>query len=716
MLKIKTNKGYLDLGGDFTVQIDEKSPIMNDRGTQTVPVTVPYTSNNAKLTGFAHRLDLCNKPLAEDSTCTVQDGVYRRTGKINIVSAGRMEGTTLNIGFDNSEAYNAWKAKKLNSIELPVKEYSSVISLCTHLQQVLNGYKTDYAVFQIMTANESKDGVYYPKYLNYIYPTTEGSSIYKLRYEARTETFLIDGTPTETTLPTGYGVTAFLYVWRVLELIFSEFGYSIIENPFKTDKELSRIVILNNAADCCVKGMLSYADLMPDCTVEQFLNALNVRFGMVYNVSSDTKAARIRLIKDIIKSSPGIDFSNMVTSHPVTTYETARQIKLSAKTSFTSATPSVERFEDYLKGHKNVAKLNRVDTSKRVNYLNYEKTTGKWYKWDSENNRIVYSSSSFFNWDRKTNNVEDDELSSDDECVPMDFATNNILTPQYLASYVHRYTYLKNNGSSGSGEDSESEETPLSFAFSFVGSANCNYPFGSYLSVGPSGDNVRFYDGTEHKISLLFQFDNGLFSNFWKEYDAVLRHSFNQVETNVLLPIHTITQIDLLNTVSLCGQILLPDSFSYSLPANKIVSVNLILRTLRLIEPYDLDKEHDIPAFGDSLFIWEFRNSNISQKQEAERIRIENEARKEYNTSTSGVTGSRINISFDGYTTRNNDKYIVENYPDAADIELTRTYRCKAITVVTVQYLVAGTVYDREITYETEIDYQDVFVSVIYSE
>ena len=42
MLKIKTNKGYLDLGGDFTVQIDEKSPVMNDRGSQTVPA-VSYT-------------------------------------------------------------------------------------------------------------------------------------------------------------------------------------------------------------------------------------------------------------------------------------------------------------------------------------------------------------------------------------------------------------------------------------------------------------------------------------------------------------------------------------------------------------------------------------------------------------------------------------------------------------------------------------------------
>ena len=65
MLKIKTNKGYLDLGGDFTVQIDEKSPVMNDRGSQTVPVTVPCTANNAKIKGFAHRLDMGIKEMNE---------------------------------------------------------------------------------------------------------------------------------------------------------------------------------------------------------------------------------------------------------------------------------------------------------------------------------------------------------------------------------------------------------------------------------------------------------------------------------------------------------------------------------------------------------------------------------------------------------------------------------------------------------------------------
>ena len=100
---------------------------------------------------------------------------------------------------------------------------------------------------------------------------------------------LINDTPTETSLPEGYGVAPFLYVHRVLDFIFSEFGYTITENPFKTDKELSSLVILNNAADCCVTGILNYADLMPDCTIEDFLNALYVRFGLVYNVSSDTK-------------------------------------------------------------------------------------------------------------------------------------------------------------------------------------------------------------------------------------------------------------------------------------------------------------------------------------------------------------------------------------------------------------------------------------------
>lgn len=100
-----------------------------------------------------------------------------------------------------------------------------------------------------------------------------------------------------------------------------------------------------------------------------------------------------------------------------------------------------------------VIRVSRFDPSQASVWLNYEKTTGNWYKWDSGNKKHTLSSSSFFNWDRKTENVEDEELASDDECVFMDFAPNGLLSPYYLAGYVHRYTYLKT--SSDDEEDSE---------------------------------------------------------------------------------------------------------------------------------------------------------------------------------------------------------------------------------------------------------------------
>jgi hypothetical protein len=708
MLKIKTNKGYLDLGGDFTVQIDEKSPVMNDRGSQTVPVTIPCTSNNAKIIGFAHRLDMGVKPMNEDQACTVLDGVYKRTGKINIVSAGKKEGITLNIGFDNSEAYSAWKAKKLNAITLPVKEYNSVNSLCVHLQQVLGGYQADYAVFQIMTGNDSKDNQSYPKYLNYITPVSEGNKVYRLRYQARTETFLVNGTPTAVTLPEGYGVTAFLYVWRVLELVFSEFGYTITENPFKTDKQLYNLVILNNAADCCVKGKLSYADLMPDCTVEDFLNALYVRFGLVYNVSSDTKTATLRLIRDIVDDVPDVDLSRSLTDEPLITYETARQMKLSAKTSFTGAAPSVERFEDYLKDQE-VARLAKVDIGKRVIHLNYEETTGRWFKWDEENKRLTYSSSSFFSWDRKSDNIEDNELTSDDECVPMDFAPNDILSPQYLTDYVHRYTYLKTS-SNNDDEDSEKAETPLSFVFAFTSSQNSKYPFGSVLPYTSEGEEVVLKDGSKHTISLLFQYKNGLFINFWKKYDAIIRHSFNQVEINAQLPVHQLMSMDILAPVALRGQYMLFDGLSYSLPANKIMPVELTLKTLRLIAPYNLDEEHFIKDFGSTLYIWKLVRNTMTEVIENKKKEILDS----FNESEDTILSSFFQTNTDDYMTPDSDNYVIENPPILDNDKLIRNYQVKLRAYI--DYIMGGPEDLRQTYDETFIlSYIGEFISVVYS-
>ena len=100
--------------------------------------------------------------------------------------------------------------------------------------------------------------------------------------------------------------------------------------------------------------------------------------------------------------------------------------------------------------------------------------------------------------------------------------------------------------------------------FAFTSSQNSKYPFGSVLPYTSEGEEVVLKDGSKHTISLLFQYKNGLFINFWKKYDAIIRHSFNQVEANVLLPVHQLMGMDILTPVALRGQYLLFDGFSYS--------------------------------------------------------------------------------------------------------------------------------------------------------
>ena len=284
MLKIETSKGVLDLGGELTLQVEERSPVMNERGSQSLPATVPSTARNMLIMGFPHRLDGVEPPMGDDKSCTVSDGVYHRRGVMNLVSASRREGITFNVGFDNSEAYEAWKKRKLNELSLPVRGDGDVEGLAALLQDAYdNGGGDDLAVFPIAVAREeiSSNNVntVYWGLLNRV--DSNGKLVWRARTQQQQP---VDGTVMNVSLPNGYGVTAFLYVWRVLELAFADLGYVIDSNPFKglDAGDLAQLVVLNNVADAICTGYLNYSDLMPDCEVQAFLQALKVRFGLIY--------------------------------------------------------------------------------------------------------------------------------------------------------------------------------------------------------------------------------------------------------------------------------------------------------------------------------------------------------------------------------------------------------------------------------------------------
>lgn len=73
-LTIQTEKGIFDLPRDFSVEIENTSPIYTDKGSQTIASTLPATGHNLSMVDYIHRPDIRNAP-KRDAAAVVTDGV-----------------------------------------------------------------------------------------------------------------------------------------------------------------------------------------------------------------------------------------------------------------------------------------------------------------------------------------------------------------------------------------------------------------------------------------------------------------------------------------------------------------------------------------------------------------------------------------------------------------------------------------------------------------
>lgn len=749
MATISIKGEALDLPDNFAISIEETSPVFNDRGSQSLPATVPATPRNCRLTAFPMRLDTAVNPSYDMADGSVADGAYIRSGKINVDSASRTQGITFNLGFDNSTVYQKWSKRRLSDLSgLPVLEVNDPDSpdeppeqLVWHLfglYQRADPQTDPLAIFPIVVNNESqeegddnstKTKHYYWELLN-----IPGGVTFRT---PRTVRRLLDGKPTDISVPDFYGVTPFIRVWRMLELIFADAGYKIQSNPFKEDIELARLVVLNNVADACCLGKLKYSELMPDVTVETFLNALWVRFGLVYNIDVRTATVSLRLLRDII-SEKGLEAVDLrMAERPLVTYLKPQYVKLSAQTSFEGASTGADRFEDFTRGYnlsnirigRDVGNwkyldntndwdydLDQVDfdpetldpddpdyvdpnddddwangnldgyqgadddyedrydgrdyymprrspstrssgsasasadgsasntvspttttttptstTTRRDPYekqcvLAYETRTGNWFKLDSSNGTTRATSSSFFPWDPDDEELEALELQSDDEWVPVARVYDERLnfdqyTPLYLAGSRHYQSYVKNNDAA---EKAEGTSTPLAFMFALTNTSELrDGTIGRFSGEGASGTPLSFPDGSEHTLSLLFQFRNGLFARFWRAYDEILRHGNRQVEAKAYFSKLELLRMDVLKPLRLQNVPCLIDTASFSLPAGSKVATQLKMRTIMPHGSYNIEKEQNIPVFyvGGIYYKWKFVADNLDTVAHSDEAR-----------------------------------------------------------------------------------------------
>lgn len=637
MVEILVKGEALDLPEGFSITVEDSSPVFNDRGSQSVPATVPATRRNIRLLDAPHRIDAGVCPNSPARTVEVVAGGRVRRGTLNVTDAGLDAGVTFSVGFDNSTAYARWQGRKLSELSClpvwePVNPRGDVLAnLLDDLYRIFaeaDPSVEDLAVFPVAvnsgSTGQDDDGVTYWEILN----VPAGDSLSQPGKVMR----LIDGEVTEVSVPAGYMVTPFLRVWRIIDLIFMDLGLALDNNPFREDPELARLVVLNNAADAVCRGRIDYADLMPDCTVEEFLNSLWVRFGLVYDVDGDGSRVRLMFLRDILSDRAAGDLSDLASAPELVRYESPQYVRLSAATSIEGAAPSHDRFEDFVKG-LDVSKVrvgHRVagwtNGGSRDNphwsgesldgdidwegeetdhvadgcFLAREWVTGKWFRLDAANSRVRVGSSPFFNWDPQPEGLTALDLVSGDEFVPMGEAITGPtgvgnpfmgICPMYLVGARHYHTYIK--GSDDDGKDGA--QTPLAFMLAYTYGGRT---VGRLTPEGDDGRAVVLDDGSSPELSLLFQFSDGLFARFWREYDEILRHGNRSVEVETRVNRLELAGIDFLRPYTFRGVRVLADTVSSSMPSGRDVPVELRLRTIQTQGDYDIVSEQGVPEIS----------------------------------------------------------------------------------------------------------------------
>jgi hypothetical protein len=625
-IKIKKLTGEVfDLPPEFVIEGEKNNPLFSNKGSQTVSITFPKTTRNRQLLEYAHRLDKNEKP-SQTMPVVVESGPSQQRGLMAINS-----GTSANIGFDEAEMYNQMSEMQLKDLsDLPSLTLAGntreqrVTSMLKHLTSVMKAeIETDYYIFPVVLKFDldESSGKKYRVILNELNlslmdsnnnPTLPYGALADLSaLNHRLLTWYMDNEEVYIDAMEGYGVSPFLKVFRILELIFSHYGFNVTENPFREHRQLKKLVVLNNVMDAILTGTLYYKDMMPDLTVKEFFEGLYNKFGMLYFINSNTKTVKIKLLKDILHPDTAgtLDGNLLKTNEPEISYSPQRQLKLTMNRELESgegypAQVLYNTFEEFLKAYNNqftdwnseegwITGLSSAFDTQMSTYLIKDVT-------DDEN----LMSSDFFDWDKKTPDLAYEEIKMEDVCLPFDFIPNIILL-HYGADFKHHYSNV-----SIDGETAQEDENPAKLAFAFGWGLTdytefnrYNWFFASQINRDVHGHFMNDANGDKYDISLTCNREDGLYNRFWKEYDAFIRHSNQEVACKLKLSDTAVFNFEMYKTVFINHQPLLPEQVKFKL--NKKDGINeCTFRTLRLYEPYDLPKEQGIPVYDRQKYYW----------------------------------------------------------------------------------------------------------------
>lgn len=562
-MKLITQNGQLELPKDFSLNMERTNPLLSGEGDASIPATLPSSSRNLAALGHRERIDRADR-YTNKVEAILQVGPVQKRGQLVIDTMHRREGIDASFAIDNSDLYVKAKEKSLKAIFAEgdngndYKEtFGNISTAMTRMQDIYAaGTDTyDYTIFPVSIAPYEENNIKHYQYNNEV----DGGG--NLVYEART----VREGDVNMSVPAGYGIAPFLKLHRLLVRLFECLGYTVSYNCFAANA-YKNIVIVHNCTDCLCNPTVTlyYKDMVPSCTLSEFLDWMLAKFHAQPVVNSETKEVKIVLMESVLADRADIDITAKVEGDFTVQLNPTKRIVLTPTNSLEGTEPAADSFEELVEKYGGYVEADEDQwdslTGNDPAYndcLVLRMATGEFaalnYNIQTGLQAVEVIGTNHFTYDR--HNSDDTEAFSQADVMPLmrvDPATKRGVSP-FVGERLHYHTSYK-----GQKEDDKQEVIVVQrayndrFIFKTTGTTQKFIPYGTY-GFG-SGETLGFG---------LTNFE--LYEPFWGFYNTLLLNHATHLKCRVAYDLGQFLGLDMSRPKLCNGQNLLPVSASASL-------------------------------------------------------------------------------------------------------------------------------------------------------
>lgn len=617
---IENKKGILDMDPGASLEIEKTNPLFNEQGSASLPFSIKNTPHNNYILGFPDRYE--RKEVFEDKQpVNIRSGILNENGTLELLETfEKIEGV---IYLYESSFYSKAKETKLVQVFDGIERWFSPKTTpredrISHILDILEtmifknpDLSGDFTVFPVATECElysrtlegmvggkavSKD-IINEVYIHYE-PNKEPQSRLKGKYPYSYE----DSEGNQINIPKGYGVSPFLRLKYVLRKIFEHFGLTLLPNIF--DDKYAAVTVVNNTMDAIMNGCFIESQLVPDCTVNDFLDIIREGFCADFKINGAKKTAEIIIFNDVLDAVPDMDLTEfLINVPPKLQINKPKQVKLTVSKSLPYAGTATDTFEEFKKKYPDYKDFAPLLGSEGI--FPYHTQNSIWklsepqagWLWSSYKSDRISS----MNFDYDTT----DDIPREEHKVPFEAPASISLTATDHFSYITAIIGNKRNLNSyvildGKAQSEDSVECPpmllLEAKYSF-----CRIGVMSHGNL----DNYHPPVGVPY-VSLNLWGILGLFNKFWKRYDKLSRVSFNPITFRAKLPVHILANFTFERLKIINGQPLFPVSIKYKMTEDDYIDTEMNFKTVKI---YGKDEpSEEIPQTELDFFIgrWKY--------------------------------------------------------------------------------------------------------------